>query len=261
MAKVYFRGSRSMARQFVHLVALSLAGKATDQYQIARGVFVTLGFAALSSIKQDFIVKSRGGVGQDGEQWKPLRKEYLAYQRRFGPGEKAALKKAAGVDGKTQRFGVGGNGGLLTAAQKKRWGQIFATRFHRFLLSMDAGSAKAKAAAIAWATIKREGAKTLLEVFGNRTVEINRDTGVLFNSLSPGELSGSGAQSDYQPVADQVFDLMDNGVIVGTSVPYGEHVNKQRSFLPTTVPDNWEQRWLDSGMDALAIGIQQTLGA
>lgn len=268
MARVYFHGGRTEARRLIRGVVAALSGREVDRSFVARGVFLTLGFAALTSIQKDFLVKSRGGVGADGVKWPPLSKEYLAYQRRFEKGEKKALKAAAGI-GKESRFGVGGNKGILTAEQRKRWKQIFGTRFQRFAASGGEKEAASKAAAIAWATIKAEGAKTMLEVYGNRQVDILRDTGVLFNSLSPGELTGEGGRANYSTPTDkggedQVFRLLDNGVVVGTNVAYAAvHQNGNasnpkipaRPFLPREVPDTWLQEWTDAGLDALAAGV------
>ena len=282
MAKVYFHGTRQMARRLARRIAGMLVGRETDTERVARGVFLTLGFAALNSIKQDFIVKSRGGTGEDGVKWPPLTKEYLAYGRspgegrgsgrRFGPGEKAALKKAAGL-GKQHRFGIGADRGLLTKAEKKRWESIYGSRVTRLSLSLPLEDAKTFAAKIAWAQIKREGAHTMLETFGNRKVDILRDTGVLFNSLSPGQLDGAGPDAVYSsPTSDggsqQVFELLGNGVIVGTSVPYGIYhqeatsPNRLRPFLPTgNIPERWEQNWLDAGLVALEVGARQMFEA
>ena len=259
MAKVYFRGSRGLARTIASRLVLILTGREYDTHGVARGVFNAIGFSALSSVKDDFVTKSRGGVGADGQKWKPLSKEYLAYGRRFGPGEQAALKRSAGL-GRQHSRGVGGNKGLLTAEQVRQWNQIFASRLSRFLLSMSVSEAKAKAAAIAWAEMKRRGARTKLEVFGNRQVDINRDTGVLLNSLSPGQIGGSGAGSTYsKPSGDggdqQIFDTLSNGVIVGTNVPYAEAVNAQRPFLPVgETPEAWEADMIDAAAIALREG-------
>jgi hypothetical protein len=257
---VYFRGSRAQARQIVQGLTSLLTGRTADSLGVARGVFLAIGFAALSDIKADFVRKSRGETGEDGVQWAPLSKEYLAYQRRFGPGEKTALRKAAGIT-RGQRYGVGGPGGnnmgLLTKAQQKRWKAIFARALQRLLLTMPAEAAKARAGQIAWATLKREGAKTLLEVFGNRQVEINRDSGILLNSLSPGELSFDhydrpGAEGGEQ----QVFSAIANGVIVGTNVPYAAAVNKRRPFLPERAPQAWLERWAAVASQALLVGAR-----
>lgn len=261
--KVYFRGSRSEAKNLVYRLMRMLTGAEPDSGGIARGVFLAIGFAALSSIKEDFITKSRGGTGADGVKWKPLTKEYLAYGRRFGKGEQSSLKKAAGL-GKANRFAPGQNKGLLTAAQKKRWGQIFASTLARLLTSLPPAEAKARAAQIAWAILKREGAKTKLEVYGSRIVDINRDTGILFNSLSPGQLGGEGPASAYaKPSGDggdqQIFETISNGIIVGTNVPYAAAVNALRPIVPEEAPEAWRQEWAEVTAKALEVAARMVL--
>lgn len=273
-SEIHFRGSRAEARAIVRRLALLLAGRAPDERHVARGVFLTLGFAALADIQEDFLRKARGGTGEDGVKWPPLSPRTLAYSRRFGRGEQARLKRAAGLAAH-HRFAPGGAKGLLSAAQLKRWKQIYGTRLARLLVSMPEPQAKARAAQIAWATLKREGAKTMLETYGHRQAEILRDTGVLFNSLSPGQLSGEGQHASYsKPTsaggAEQVFTTLENGVIVGTNVPYAaahQHGDAKRGiparpFLPTgEAPEVWRQRWLDAGLRAVEAGARALFGA
>lgn len=271
---IYFRGGRAEAERVVRAMVGTLVGKATEFPEIARGVFLSLGFAALSDIQDDFIRKARGGIGEDGTKWPPLEPKTLAYSRRFGPGEKTALKKAAGL-GRANSFAPGGKDGLLTKQQLQRWRKIYGQCLARFAASMPMGEAKAKAAQVAWATIKREGAKTKLEVFGTRQVEVLRDTGVLFNSLSMGELSEGGAGAiNYTPPRlpggdQQIMTTIENGVIVGTNVKYARSHNEgdpkrkipARPFLPKPdrVPQVWLNRWLDTGMRAVANAIAYSL--
>jgi hypothetical protein len=281
VTKVYFHGTREQAREIVRNLAAILTGRTRDSLNIAQGVFLALGFAALSDIKADFIRKSHGGVGEDGEQWPKLSPEYLAYQRRFGPGEKRALNKAAGVTA-GMKFAPGSilkttviehtitekivqNKGLLTKAQVKRWNLIFSRTLARLLLSMPPGEAKARAAQIAWATLKREGAKTMLDVYGHGEVDILRDTGVLLNSLSPGRITGS---TYSKPTADggeeQIFTTIANGVIVGTNVPYASVHNHgsaklgipKRQFLPKEAPRVWVERWLRVANQAFSTALR-----
>jgi len=294
LSRVYFRGSRAQARGIVNLCRMMITGRTPDVLGIGRGVFLTVGFAALSDIKADFVRKARGGTGEDGVKWPPLSPQTLAYHRRFGPGEKSRLKKAAGLGG-TNRYAPGGKKGLLTAAQLKRWRFIYSRVLRRLMVSMNVekwslssdaeiensrflggeSGAKGRAAQIAWATLKREGAKTMIDVFGHRNVEILRDTGVLLNSLSPGKLSGGGPDVIYQFPAgeggeDQIFSTMANGVIVGTNVPYaathqyGDAKRKipARPFLPVgDAPQAWQDRWAEAGAQAMAIGIRKALEA
>ncbi len=267
--RVYFRGSRDDARRIVVKLSLALTGRDHAAAGVARSVFIAIGMAALSDIKADFVRKARGGTGEDGVKWKPLKKETIAYSRRFGKGEKSSLKKAAGL-GRGHRFAPGGRPGLMSATQLKQWKAIYASVLRRLMASADAGEAKSRAAKIAWAVMKKRGVKTMLQVFGNRSVETLRDTGVLLNSLSPGQMVGDGYQKPAGVGDDQVFDITARGVIVGTNVPYAPtHQNGDpergvpaRPFLPVgDPPEVWRQRWLDVGATAVAAGLTRLLRA
>lgn len=199
-ATVTIRSSRADVRRTVRQTVAALAG-GPDPGGVARGLQLRLGVALLSKVQQAFIVKSRGGVGEDGIQWQPLKRATIA-QRRTSAGE----RKALGITGKRVR-------GLLTADEDKRWRRIFATRKSYFMAKFGLSDAAAseRAAKIAWATLKAEGAKTKLEVLGNRQVDILRDTGELFRSLSPGvDATPSGADG-------QIFETPPGQVIVGTN--------------------------------------------
>ncbi len=273
---IYFRGTREELRQLVGRLALTLSGRGDDAYGIGKGFSTVIGFAALSDIKDNFVTCANGGTGELGVTWPPLSKAYLAYGRRFGVGEQAALKKAVGL-GAANRYAPGNKKGLLDAQQLKRWKQLFARYFNRLMLSLGETAAKAWAAKFAWADLKREGAKTKLDVFGNRKVQILRDTGVLLNSLSPGVLTTAGAEINYRKPAalggeQQLFEATAGTVIVGTTVPYAAVHNyghpakpkmPRRQFLPDDerqVPDVWWQRWLDVGLLAVQQGMKILVG-
>ena len=117
--------------------------------------------------------------------------------------------------------------------------------------------------------LKEEGAKTKLEVYGNRQVEILRDTGVLFNSLSPGRLDDAGGSPSYSPPSgdggdQQIFESLTNGVIVGTNVPYARIHNEgdaskgipARPIVPKVAPQVWLDRWTNVGMEAVANALR-----
>lgn len=264
MTRIYFRGNRMQAKAVAKRLKEILIGRASDPQRLALGVFNAIGLAALSDIKDDFVTKANGGTGEDGVKWQPLSAAYLAYGRRFGPGEQAKLKKAAGL-GKANRFAPGQNKGLLTAAQLKLWQKIFGSRLQRFLVSMPPAQAKARAAQIAWAELKRMGAKTKISVYGSRKVQILRDTGILLNSLSPGEINGSQYTKPSDEGGDQqLFETIGNGVIVGTTVPYGAIHNNgseakgipARPFLPKEAPQVWKDRWEKVAAQAIDIAIR-----
>lgn len=259
--EIVLQGGRADARRAIKRFVGILTGKSPDQGGLARSVFFVLGIAALSDIQEDFIRKSRGGVGEDGVKWKPLSKQYLAYGRRFGKGEQAQLKRNAGLGSKHHR-GVGGKGGLLTAQQQKRWNQVYRQTVAAMAARYDIEEARRIAAGHAWNVIKAEGAKTKLEVFGNRQVDMLRDTGVLFNSLSPGYLSSDGR--DYvKPSAEggdqQIFEALRDGILLGSNVAYAGAQNSSRPFLPRAIPDAWQNRWADIGIAAVNSALSRYL--
>jgi phage gpG-like protein len=126
--------------------------------------------------------------------------------------------------------------------------------------------AKAIAASHAWNVLKSEGAKTKLEVYGNRVVDILRDTGVLFNSISPGYLDGN----EYTPPAGdggekQVFRALQDGIVIGTTVAYAGAHNKgkgvpKRQIFPERIPAVWARRWAGVGLQAIGNGMRQAFG-
>lgn len=198
---VYFRGSYDEAKAISRRLASIMAGEGKDGTDIARGVNLAIGSAALSDIKADFVRKARGGTGEDGVKWAPLQPATIAGRR--------ATKQD-----------------LRNHAKGK------------VLLSQ-------------------------------RQVEILRDTGILLNSLSPGQLGGGAFPNSYSPPngeggKEQILKTVADGVQVGTTVPYaGVHQHgapsrniPARPFLPHKIPDKWAARWLRVANQALAVGAR-----
>lgn len=266
MPTIYLRGGRHEAARLIRSVVAAIGGAPNEHAKAAEYVHTMVGWSALASVKENFEKKADGQAGTDGlPPWKPLSREYLAYQRRFGPGEKAALKRAAGL-GKGNR-----HRGLLTAAQDRRWRQIFSQAVRAFAVKTPWDAAQ-HAAAVAWTVLKAEGAKTMLEVYGTRKVQMLRDTGILFNSISPGTMTGNVDSPGYEkPTGDggeqQVFDLITAGVIVGTNVPYAKHhqgdrknPSNSRPFLGKgEIPAKWLEQILADGHTAVSTVIQHVL--
>lgn len=238
-----FTGTREQLRKLLSQLPAALAG-ADDPYGIARGIQLRGGIALLSKIQQAFIVKSRGGTGDDGIKWPPLKRSTIAQRRTTG-----TERKALGIGGTRVR-------GLLTPAQDRRWRQIFGSRLAKLRLVMSDGAAKAKAAQIAWAILKSEGAQTKLQVLGGRQVDILRDTGELFRSLTPGvEDQPSGADG-------QVFRVPPGRVIVGSNKKPWHHAGIPGK-LPTRplwpldgrLPAAWQQAVADAMRRGIGVAI------
>lgn len=246
MQRVLFRGSREQLRHLLAAVPHILAGQAADPQGIARGLQLRLGVALLSKVQQAFIVKSRGGVGDDGIQWAPMKPASIAQRRTT-----AQERKTLGITGKRVR-------GLLTPAEDEEWRKIFAKKKWLFEVKfgMTHREASAFAAAIAWTELKAAGAMTKLAVLGSRTVDMCRDTGRYFRSLSPGvEDKPSGA-------AEQVFQTPPGRVIVGTNVKYAGRQHKLRPLWPPDgkLPEAWWRYLVQVGVRGLARAVALLVG-
>ena len=230
----------------------AVAGTGPDVNRIGERVLTAVGTAVLKDIQDDFAVKAAGGTGKIGGKWLKQGEKYLAYGRSFSRGEQSGLKKAAGVGGRTNRYAPGGNKGLLSGDQLRRWRAIYGYMLRRFLLSLPEKEAKQRASMCAWAKLKREGAATKLKVFGSRTVPIMRDSDDLYNSLSP----------DGDP--EQIFEIDRGTLVIGSRIPYAAAANKRRRFMPESeaeIPDEWKDRWAAAALNEIKQDIAQALGA
>lgn len=249
--RVYFRGSRDDVRAFARRLALILAGREQDEMGIRRGFLLALGFGALSDFKAAFITKARGGTDEAGVKWPPLKPETIA-NRRVGPRDKQNAPIAEREK--------------IVKRETKRL-------LRRLRLSLPENEAQFRAKQMAQAIATRETGKTKVQTLGSRQVDMLRDTGILFNSLSPGRLSGGANPSGYsKPTApggsEQVFDLSREGIIVGTNVKYAATHNygrgkiPQRMFIPereSQIPDIWWERWLGISLKAFEAGAAQLM--
>ncbi len=255
MNRIYFRGGRALANATVAALVQSLTGGSSQHADLARGVHTSMGFVALSDIHADFVRKARGEVGEDGQRWPRLAPATLAYGRKAPKGRGHA---------------PGGKDGLLTKSQLKQWRKIYGGTLARLAASMPLAEAKTRAAKIAWARIKAAGGKTKIAEYADRPHEVLRDTGVLLNSLSPGQIGGDGVTASGSPTPskpDQIFRTIENGVIVGTNVPYARTHNEgdpkrgvpKRQFLPKQAPQVWLDRWATSTSRAIGSALQLAL--
>lgn len=246
-------------RRRVRMVAGMIAGTAPDPLNIGYGFRLRIAVAFLEKVKLAFIVKSRGGTDDAGISWPKLSPQYLAYGR--GPfSSRRAGKSAPGLVRGGDRDGQQKDG-FMTKAQLKRWRRDFAQALKWLVLFVPIDEAKGRAAKIAWANAKAAGVRTKLDVFGSRDVDILRDRGELFNSLSPGILVPAGLGVRYEPPnADQVLTESGGVQRVGTNVAHaGAHHNPkrkgfpQRRLWPESLPDSWASyliRQASSGLSA-----------
>ena len=233
MAEIlYFHGSRQELTTALSQLGKIVAGKTGDSSGLVKALQLRAGMTLLSKIQQAFIVKSRGGTGDDGITWPPLKRATIANRR-----VSASEKKALGIGGKRVR-------GLLTPAQDARWRDVYRKNLAMLIANGEANP-KGIAAKIAWATLKKEGAKTKLEVLGGRKVDTLRDTGELLRSLTPG------VQSQPSGADGQILRVMPGSVVVGTNKKPWHHAGvpgrlPARPLWPETIPDTWWEAIQDS---------------
>lgn len=196
----------------------------------SKALLTRIGLTILGRIKRAFIVKARGGTDETGDKWAPLSKKTIAYSRR---GRTATERK------REARPSQG-----LTKKQQDRWWEVY-----RRALAQHKGD-KGHAAAVAWVVLKKEGAKTLLDKYGNRKVEILRNDGLLLNSLSPG--SGS---------PDQIFQVGDGVITLGTNRKgaMSHHLGDPSRNLPQRRlwpdPKDWPSSWWDEILEQAKEGL------
>lgn len=268
---VHTRCTSATVIDLIRRAVASVAGTAPAS-AYSRGLRLRVGLAALSCIQEAFVVKAAGGTGEDGIQWAPLKKETIA-NRPLGPSDVAGLKSAGirkgkhGYSARSQSSNdLDARGrlkrGFLTQAQDQRWRKIFSQKKAMMMArhGLSAQEAGARAAAIAWATLKAEGAKTKLEMLGNRRVQIGRSSGRLFSSLSPGLADPIHAPILTQPeaVEDRILREEPGEVVVGSNVSYAGKFHRKRPLWPSgELPPAWSQRIAE----AAASGIAEMIGA
>lgn len=228
---VHVRASRITIRQAItQAPAVARSGD-----PIAKAMMTRCGLAILGRIKSAFVTKARGGVDEAGGSWKPLSPKTVAYSktRQRGRGGRTKAEKS-----RTSRPSQ-----ALNAKQQARWWEVY-----RKQLAIYKGN-KGHAAAVAWLVLKGEGARTLVDKYGNRQVEILRDTGLLLNSLSPGVSS-----------AERIFRVENGAVIVGTNRKgAAQHHNGVPGRLPQRrlwpAPSSWPQSWWSDILDQAKQGL------
>lgn len=196
-----------------------LAGETGDPN--AGAMLREIGETMLHLVHDDFLVKASGGTGADGVTWPPLHRESVAYSR-------GAPKKAAGERPR----------GLLTPAQDKRWRGIYASLLGRY---GGGKTAQGNAAAVAWTILKAEGARTVLDTYGDRQVMMLIDSGELLASLTP----GSG-----HPDQVLIVDATTGTVTFGSAVKYAMTLHhgsaakniKPRPLWPEELPPAWQEK-------------------
>lgn len=229
---VTVRADRAAVRDALARIPQEVRGNSIH----ARAMRLRVGMALLGRIKQAFVLKARGGTDAAGDRWAPLSPRTIAYSRTRSRGRGGRTKK--------ERSNPARPSAALTDGQRHRWWEYYRQGLAIFR------SNKGAAARRAWAILRRDGGvTTLLEKYGNRPVEILRDTGLLLNSLSPGTNS-----------PEQVFRDEGGAIIVGTNRKGARwHHEGIPGKLPRRrlwpLPRNWPASWWADIQDQVKMGI------
>lgn len=239
-ATVYFAGTRSDLFEVMRRLPRIMAGVEGDTSGAAQAMQARVGVGLMSKIKQAFIVKSRGGTDEAGIKWPELKQATIA-NRRPAPRKKRGERPI----------------GLLTVKEDETWRKLFGQWYAIFRFKYQLGEAEAKerAAKVAWAKVKKDGAKTKLEVYGHRQVDILRDTGEMLRAITPG-VDGA------PPPEGQILRLPPGRVIVGISKKPWHHFG-----VPGRLPKrllwpedgNLPQSWWDDLLELYQSGLVRLL--
>lgn len=253
---ITYRGSKAQLIEQAMQLAAVLSGAQDDATGVARAFLLAIGYAALSDIREAFVIKARGGTDAMGIKWEPLKPATIA-NRRVGKKD---------MQDPNVRDWIRARDAAMKAIQKefaRQEGELF----ERFSLSMDAAEARRRARQIAARRAYEVTGMTKVQALGYRAVEILRDTGILLNSLTPGVVSGHGASmSCARPTGEggdnQIFEIGAGQITLGTTVAYAASHQEgdpdrhlpQRQFLPLEtddIPQSWLENWIDAGQQAL----------
>ncbi len=257
--EVYSRSSHQEIKDHIWALISGLAGHNVAYKGLVDGIKARVGLTALYLFSEAYREKSEHGTDAQGIHWANLSPETIA-ARALGQGDVAmGIKRRGGVMGKrAPSYDILGRPmrPFLSEAENKRWKFLFKTRvaYLRGKFGMDDESAAAQAAAIAWNTLKAEGAQTKLKVLGTRDVVIGVNTGRLAASLSPGTEDPKSHPLDAEPPpplmvaasepGDRILKLGDPGiVIVGSNVVYASRFHDKRKLWNAdgSLPDAWNQ--------------------
>jgi hypothetical protein len=240
---VYIKGRRSEVRR-----ALLDLPRVFAHGDLAEGFRNLIGFALLANIKDAFVTRSgpcgpRPGFGPSaaGYAWEKLAPSTIA-QRRVGPRERKGFRKSS-ADARKER--------VKRRGFEKQLYRQYVTGFIAQGIGLENARYMARKRAHREVMFRyRDLAKTKVDLLGQRQVEILRDTGVLLNSLSPGQISEDGRTYTKPGGAGGDLQLMQQAageVVIGTALEYAayHHSEEPRSRLPQRrlwprfIPGEW----------------------
>ncbi len=240
---IYLRTTSAEVHRIIAQLPAMASGRIPGPPGLVEQLQVRIGLAALGNIKNAFLIKSRGGTDETGERWPPLSPTTIAYSRRHPR-----------VPSKRQRAAFRPSF-ALTPTQREQWWSTYRRYLGRY------NGDKTHAARAAWAVLKASGVRTLLDMYGDTAVDILRDTGLLFNSLTPG-CDPAVARPVPPQVEEQVFQVLPGEVIIGTSRKWAwTHHHGIPGKLPQRrlwpAPARWTPSWWETITEQASAGLEE----
>lgn len=265
--RVRWTGTKAELMTALRALPKILAGGAPDPTGLVEGMQLRLGSKLLSHIKDAYELKSEGGTDAMGIQWPPLAPSTLGLRRKVTGAKTISKLQASLKELPTHRK-------RLIAAQRERLLNLYAPgagaarqrrQALRFLRLMQPYLAPTRYKKLVSEIKEQKPEKAKQLALSGGFAQMLRDTGRLFNSLSPGTVGG-----------DQVLHSVPGKVIVGSNVKTRNGINlldlhdsgatrkknkdgtdrlPRRQVLPDAehpIPSEW---WHDM-VDAYASGLQ-----
>lgn len=227
------RRRRSDVSVAIAAAVAGACGRDARYADLARDLLIRIGNALLSQIQQDFLVKSRRGIGRDGIEWPELKPETIR-RRRVSPQDERDVRKAI----KELRGRIYADElGRLRAATFSSFAPRPITMQDEKIDAVLVKRARKYAKELVEAAAKR----LRNQLLSTRQVDILRDTGAMFRAFTP----GVGLQVPTNPGQSFETNIGSARVTVGNAEkPWHQEGNDRlpaRSSWPIdgTIPEAW----------------------
>lgn len=229
-----------------------LAGKSPDPWGLGKACLAAAAWTAMGDVLENFTSKSQGGSGADGVPW-----------RRVSP-----FTIANRVSRQRGLSGGGGSPGFLEDMspenKKRRYREIYEEILAKLLRGgIHANEARKQAKALARGVVGYSAPKVTPREKGKQGIGASQeglpiliDTRALIESVSQGNLTGSGLSTLYQPPDNQTIDFGPGSTWIRTQIYYGPYHEvhgrgKHGGFRPARpwmwggkkLPKDWKSRW------------------
>jgi hypothetical protein len=194
----------------------SSGARSSRAAQVAANVFwAHFAHSFFSQVHKSYLDRSKGHSDDTGAIWAPLAASTIRRKKNLSKRHKKVHWTK--TDFLKSRF----------IPASKAWGSVYSSHFSRLSATMGTAGAHLEATRIAWGVLRKAGLEPKVKPTQGIEVPIMIDSGRLIRSYRPGTIS----RSRYYPPAEQVFEVDDSTVTVGTMVPYAKYAERKRPVL------------------------------